>query len=50
MSNLTQGSNRAEAAKLFYDVLVLQAKGRLYMQEQTEAFEELQLKLLDTDE
>jgi Conserved region of Rad21 / Rec8 like protein len=49
MSELTEGAARSEAAKLFYDVLVLQAKGRLCMKQQTEAFEELQLKLIEID-
>lgn len=50
MSSLTpQTCSRSEAAKYFYDVLVLQAKGVLHMREQTTEYEDLNIVLLDEE-
>ena len=50
MSSLTQSCSRSEAAKCFYDVLVLQAKGALHMSEQTQEYEDLKILLLDKED
>ena len=47
MSSLTQSCSRSEAAKCFYDVLVLQAKGVLHMRGQAVEYEDLKILLLD---
>lgn len=49
MSSLTHSCSRSEAAKCFYDVLVLQAKGVLHMTEQTVEYEDLRILLLDEE-
>jgi Conserved region of Rad21 / Rec8 like protein len=50
MSSLTPPAcTRSEAAKCFYDVLVLQAKGLLHMAEQKVEYEELKILLLDAE-
>eukprot|EP00892_Ulva_mutabilis_P010979 jgi/Ulvmu1/8253/UM041_0064.1 len=45
MSELIQSKHRPEAAKLFYDVLVLQAKSVIALHEQEEPYAELQMML-----
>jgi hypothetical protein len=50
MSSLTPYTcSRSEAAKCFYDVLVLQAKGVLHMSQQTVEYEDLKIVLLDAE-
>jgi hypothetical protein len=50
MSSLTPPTcTRSEAAKCFYDVLVLQAKGLLHIAEQQVEYEDLKISLLDEE-
>ena len=45
MSELVQSMDRPEGAKLFYDVLVLQAKGIIQLHKQNHPYAELQMVL-----
>jgi hypothetical protein len=47
LTDLIPSGSREEAAKAFYDALVLQSKGLILIAQQTKPFDTLQLELVD---